>query len=90
MVISLEEGWNTMQDGINNILEGMPEPQFTSDGYMILYMNVSIPDHVCFFLVSVFSIELPWINLFKVICCHKYLRDCTEELMKTTCCRKYL
>ncbi|RHN64247.1 putative S-phase kinase-associated protein [Medicago truncatula] len=40
MVISLEEGWNVMQDGINNILEGLPEPQFTSDGYMILYTTI--------------------------------------------------
>ncbi|MCH86154.1 cullin-1-like [Trifolium medium] len=35
--IGLEEGWDTMQNAIKNILEGLPEPQITSDNYMILY-----------------------------------------------------
>jgi hypothetical protein len=44
--IGLEEGWDTMQNAIKNILEGLPEPQITTDDYMILYTYVSIPDHI--------------------------------------------
>ncbi|CAD6206542.1 unnamed protein product [Miscanthus lutarioriparius] len=38
--IDLEEGWAVMQKGITklkNILEGKPEPQFSSEDYMMLY-----------------------------------------------------
>jgi cullin 1 len=36
----LEQGWELMQKGITklkNILEGLPEPQFSSEDYMMLY-----------------------------------------------------
>lgn len=36
----LEQGWEFMQKGITklkNILEGLPEPQFCSEDYMMLY-----------------------------------------------------
>lgn len=38
--IDLEQGWDFMQKGITklkNILEGFPEPQFSSEDYMMLY-----------------------------------------------------
>lgn len=38
--IDLEQGWEFMQKGITklkNILEGLPEPQFSSEDYMMLY-----------------------------------------------------
>ncbi|KAF7837843.1 cullin-1 [Senna tora] len=38
--IDLEQGWDFMQKGITklkNILEGLPEPQFSSEDYMMLY-----------------------------------------------------
>ena len=46
--IDLEEGWAFMQKGITklkNILEGKPEPQFSSEDYMMLYTYVSL--HPC-------------------------------------------
>lgn len=39
-IIELEEGWVFMQKGITKlkrILEGQPEPQFSSEEYMMLY-----------------------------------------------------
>jgi hypothetical protein len=41
--IDLEQGWDFMQKGITklkNILEGKPEPQFSSEDYMMLYTCV--------------------------------------------------
>lgn len=38
--IDLDQGWEFMQKGITklkNILEGLPEPQFSSEDYMMLY-----------------------------------------------------
>lgn len=38
--IDLDQGWEFMQKGITklkNILEGHPEPQFSSEDYMMLY-----------------------------------------------------
>jgi cullin 1 len=43
--IDLEEGWAFMQKGITklkNILEGKPEPQFSSEDYMMLYTCASL------------------------------------------------
>lgn len=42
--IDLEQGWDFMQKGITklkNILEGLPEPQFSSEDYMMLYTYYS-------------------------------------------------
>ncbi|MED6138689.1 Cullin-1 [Stylosanthes scabra] len=42
--IDLEQGWDFMQKGImklKNILEGLPEPQFSSEDYMMLYTSIS-------------------------------------------------
>ncbi|XP_057964979.1 cullin-1 [Malania oleifera] len=42
-VIELEQGWEHMQKGITklkNILEGLPEPQFNSEDYMMLYTTI--------------------------------------------------
>ena len=39
-VIELEQGWSFMQKGITklkNLLEGVPEQQFSSEEYMLLY-----------------------------------------------------
>eukprot|EP00268_Persea_americana_P017604 TRINITY_DN184_c0_g1_i6.p1 TRINITY_DN184_c0_g1~~TRINITY_DN184_c0_g1_i6.p1 ORF type:complete len:769 (-),score=156.54 TRINITY_DN184_c0_g1_i6:511-2817(-) len=41
--IELEQGWEFMQKGITklkNILEGLPEPQFSSEDYMMLYTTI--------------------------------------------------
>ncbi|XBJ15476.1 hypothetical protein VPH35_007366 [Triticum aestivum] len=41
--IDLEDGWAFMQRGITkliNILEGKPEPQFSSEDYMMLYTTI--------------------------------------------------
>lgn len=41
--IDLEEGWDFMQKGITklkNILERLPEPQFSSEDYMMLYTTI--------------------------------------------------
>lgn len=42
-VIELEQGWNFMQKGITklkNLLEGVPEQQFSSEEYMLLYTTI--------------------------------------------------
>ncbi|MBA0739690.1 hypothetical protein Gogos_012929 [Gossypium gossypioides] len=49
--IDLEQGWEFMQKGITklkNILEGLPEPQFSSEDYMMLYtsFSISVSDYV--------------------------------------------
>ncbi|ONK62973.1 uncharacterized protein A4U43_C07F10080 [Asparagus officinalis] len=41
--IDLEQGWKFMEKGITklkNILEGLPEPQFSSEDYMMLYTTI--------------------------------------------------
>ncbi|XP_051129469.1 cullin-1-like [Andrographis paniculata] len=41
--IDLDQGWDFMQKGITklkNILEGLPEPQFNSEDYMMLYTTI--------------------------------------------------
>ncbi|KAG8372963.1 hypothetical protein BUALT_Bualt12G0121700 [Buddleja alternifolia] len=41
--IYFEQGWDFMQKGITklkNILEGLPEPQFSSEDYMMLYETI--------------------------------------------------
>ena len=48
--IDLEQGWEFMQKGITklkNILEGLPEPQFSSEDYMMLY-TYWFPCHFAF------------------------------------------
>ncbi|XP_073307786.1 cullin-1-like [Primulina huaijiensis] len=42
-IIDLEQGWDIMQKGITKlikILEGLPEPQFSSEDYMTLYTTI--------------------------------------------------
>ncbi|KAG0575693.1 hypothetical protein M758_5G025700 [Ceratodon purpureus] len=42
-VIELEQGWSFMQKGITklkNLLEGVPEQQFSSEEYMLLYTTI--------------------------------------------------
>ncbi|XP_051128576.1 cullin-1 [Andrographis paniculata] len=42
-VIELEQGWDFMQKGITklkNILEGLPEPSFCSEDYIMLYTTI--------------------------------------------------
>ncbi|KAF9591386.1 hypothetical protein IFM89_004071 [Coptis chinensis] len=44
-IISLEEGWEFMEKGITKlkrILEGYPEPQFSSEEYMQFYTTVNV------------------------------------------------
>ena len=43
-ITDLEHGWDYMQKGIiklKKILEGLPEPQFSSEDYMMLYTYAS-------------------------------------------------
>ena len=53
-LIDLEEGWEFMEKGITklkNILEGLPEPQFTPEDYKMLYTYPFLSSfivHVCF------------------------------------------
>ncbi|XLR51936.1 hypothetical protein S83_002608 [Arachis hypogaea] len=42
-IIDLEQGWDFMQKGITklkNILEGLPEPHFSSEDYIMLYTTI--------------------------------------------------
>lgn len=51
--IDLEQGWEFMQKGITklkNILEGLPEPQFSSEDYMMLYTYLFQPHLVSAFV----------------------------------------
>lgn len=53
--IDLDQGWDFMQKGImklKNILEGLPEPQFSSEDYMMLYTYLSLRCFVCFHVRS--------------------------------------
>ncbi|KAK7850675.1 cullin-1 [Quercus suber] len=52
--IDLEQGWEFMQKGITklkNILEGLPEPQFSSEDYMMLYTSFFLYCSLLFFLI---------------------------------------
>ena len=53
--IDLEQGWEFMLKGITklkNILEGLPEPQFSSEDYMMLYTYPSLFRFVIYFLLE--------------------------------------
>lgn len=55
--IDLEQGWEFMQKGITklkNILEGLPEAQFSSEEYMMLYTYVHFLSSEHFFTLSSF------------------------------------
>jgi cullin 1 len=55
--IDLEQGWEFMQKGITklkNILEGKPEPQFSSEDYMMLYTCVCPPASISLPIYSIF------------------------------------
>lgn len=52
--IDLEQGWEFMQKGITklkNILEGLPEPQFSSEDYMMLYTYLLLYAIVSFLFI---------------------------------------
>ena len=70
--IDLEQGWEFMQKGITklkNILEGLPEPQFSSEDYMMLYTYL--------FLTSFFF--LLWSFLFAALyASKKNIADCVS------------
>ncbi|KAI6693064.1 hypothetical protein NL676_020774 [Syzygium grande] len=38
--INLEQGWEFVQKGITKLLEGLPEPQFCSEDYMMIYATI--------------------------------------------------
>ncbi|XP_056168667.1 cullin-1-like [Syzygium oleosum] len=38
--INLEQGWEFVQKGITKLLEGLPEPQFTSEDYIMIYATI--------------------------------------------------
>lgn len=53
--IDLDQGWDFMQKGImklKNILEGLPEPQFSSEDYMMLYTYIFFCDALFVFMFS--------------------------------------
>ncbi|KAG6428145.1 hypothetical protein SASPL_112394 [Salvia splendens] len=63
--IDLEQGWDFMQKGITklkNILEGLPEPQFSSEDYMMLYTYYS----ALYILIRIVEI---CINFYAVVKC---------------------
>uniref|UniRef100_A0A2P2MWE5 Uncharacterized protein MANES_15G013800 n=1 Tax=Rhizophora mucronata TaxID=61149 RepID=A0A2P2MWE5_RHIMU len=64
--IDLEQGWEFMQKGITklkNILEGLPEPQFSSEDYMMLYTYPLICHYFRYFLCSLMPINaFPFID----------------------------
>ncbi|WJX90597.1 Cullin-1, variant 2 [Trifolium repens] len=39
-IISFEEGWDIVQKAVKNILEGLPDPHFTSDDFVMLYTTI--------------------------------------------------
>lgn len=54
--IDLDQGWEFMQKGITklkNILEGLPEPQFSSEDYMMLYTYAFLCSFCSFVVVVV-------------------------------------
>ncbi|KDO75173.1 hypothetical protein CISIN_1g003927mg [Citrus sinensis] len=62
--IDLEQGWEFMQKGITklkNILEGLPEPQFSSEDYMMLYTYLFQP-HLVSAFVNILLLVLPSIR----------------------------
>lgn len=57
--IDLEQGWEFMQKGITklkNILEGLPEPQFSSEDYMMLYTYPLL----CYFFFMPVCMHVSW------------------------------
>jgi len=53
-VIELETGWAFMQKGITklkNLLEGVPEQQFSSEEYMLLYTYPKFDELRCLFSI---------------------------------------
>ena len=69
--IDLEQGWDFMQKGITklkNILEGLPEPQFSSEDYMMLYTYSSLYSLLFFFFCfSLRSFSLSFFLLISIM-----------------------
>jgi hypothetical protein len=58
-IISFEEGWDIVQKAVKNILEGLPDPHFTSDDFVMLYTYYfSIPHHIRFLFNWFYSIYI--------------------------------
>lgn len=84
--IDLEQGWEFMQKGITklkNILEGLPEPQFSSEDYMMLYTYLFQPHLVSAFVnilllvIHNFFLAFLWycfFFFFKKICLQNHLQ----------------
>lgn len=79
--IDLEQGWDFMQKGITklkNILEGLPEPQFSSEDYMMLYTYSS--QHFFFFFGCLRSFNFYIRALFFLdSCCRTIYNMCTQK-----------
>jgi len=71
-IISFEEGWDFMQQGIQKLLEGLPEPNITADDYMMLYTYVSILQGIHAFCLFSFSVMINFVFIELIIihqCC---------------------
>lgn len=91
--IDLEQGWDFMHRGImklKNILEGLPEPQFSPEDYMMLYTYVFIiPDsHIWILLVFFYSfleificVQIWTLSMFHLMTvCFCYCMNCIAGL----------
>jgi cullin 1 len=88
--IDLEQGWDFMQKGITklkNILEGLPEPQFSSEDYMMLYtysflcfrFEINLVLIECSFLWKLFILEFYCRTIYNM-CTQKPPNDYSQPL----------
>ena len=89
--IDLEQGWEFMQKGVTklkNILEGLPEPQFSSEDYMMLYTYVVYRDSSSLILIVLqclsvdhgFCCPRRWIRTIYNMCTQKPPHDYSQQL----------
>lgn len=87
--IDLEQGWEFMQKGImklKSILEGLPEPQFSSEDYMMLY-TYCFNTLYCNYMVFLCEFITPWSHSYIInyrtiynMCTQKPPHDYSQQL----------
>jgi hypothetical protein len=98
--ITFEEGWQILQNGITklqNIVEGLPEPNFTCAEHMHLYTYVSISENnnnVMFFHFRSLKFCITYIN-FLLILSSLYMilffhQNCNAGLCTICACTRFL
>lgn len=91
--IDLEQGWEFMQKGITklkNILEGLPEPQFSSEDYMMLYTYLFQPHLVSAFVNILLLVIHNFFQHFYGIASFFFFQKNLFTEPSTTCARKSL